>query len=175
MLPVLTIINNQLRNVMCFATVKPRRPFCLQESCGLCLSLLNALPVKRENFFSRLIFQAASLWVLQDIEQVREQCRACKSVCLDLASWTEKRLLFPPRKQYHKMGMIRGKKSQQFRPYKRAFVFNWIKGGYFRMMLNKEHSENGCVCALSFFSCVQLFVMLWTVAHQALLSMGFSR
>ena len=28
---------------------------------------------------------------------------------------------------------------------------------------------------LSCFSCVQLFVTLWTVAHQALLSMGFSR
>ena len=28
---------------------------------------------------------------------------------------------------------------------------------------------------LSHFSCVQLFVTLWTVTHQALLSMGFSR
>ena len=28
---------------------------------------------------------------------------------------------------------------------------------------------------LSHFSCVQLFATLWTVAHQALLSMGFSR
>ena len=28
---------------------------------------------------------------------------------------------------------------------------------------------------LSRFSCVQLFVILWTVAHQASLSMGFSR
>ena len=28
---------------------------------------------------------------------------------------------------------------------------------------------------LSRFSCVQLFVILWTVAHQAPLSMGFSR
>ena len=28
---------------------------------------------------------------------------------------------------------------------------------------------------LSRFSCVQLFVTLWTVAHQAPLSMGFSR
>ena len=31
------------------------------------------------------------------------------------------------------------------------------------------------VCVLSCFSCVQLFVTLWTVAHQALQSMGFSR
>ena len=31
------------------------------------------------------------------------------------------------------------------------------------------------VCVLSSFSCVQLFVTLWTIAHQALLSMGFSR
>ena len=28
---------------------------------------------------------------------------------------------------------------------------------------------------LSLFSCVQLFVTLWTVAHQASLSMGFSK
>ena len=32
-----------------------------------------------------------------------------------------------------------------------------------------------CVCMLSHFSHVQLFVTSWTVAHQALLSMGFSR
>ena len=31
------------------------------------------------------------------------------------------------------------------------------------------------VCMLSHFSHVQLFVILWTVAHQAPLSMGFSR
>ena len=31
------------------------------------------------------------------------------------------------------------------------------------------------VCVLSCFSRVQLFVILWTVAHQAALSMGFSR
>ena len=30
-------------------------------------------------------------------------------------------------------------------------------------------------CVLSCFSCVQLFVTLWTVDHQAPLSMGFSR
>ena len=32
-----------------------------------------------------------------------------------------------------------------------------------------------CVCVLSRFSHVQLFVTLWTIAHQAALSMGFSR
>ena len=32
-----------------------------------------------------------------------------------------------------------------------------------------------CVCVLSRFSCVWLFVILWTVAHQAPLSMSFSR
>ena len=31
------------------------------------------------------------------------------------------------------------------------------------------------VCMLSCFSCVWLFVTLWTVAHQTALSMGFSR
>ena len=32
-----------------------------------------------------------------------------------------------------------------------------------------------CVCVLSHFSCVRLFATLWTVAHQAPLSIGFSR
>ena len=32
-----------------------------------------------------------------------------------------------------------------------------------------------CACVLSCFSCVQLFVTLWTVARQAPLSMGFFR
>ena len=32
-----------------------------------------------------------------------------------------------------------------------------------------------CVCVLSHFSCVQLFVTAWTVAHQSPLSMKFSR
>ena len=33
----------------------------------------------------------------------------------------------------------------------------------------------GCACLLSCFSCVWLFATLWIVAHQAPLSMGFSR
>ena len=32
-----------------------------------------------------------------------------------------------------------------------------------------------CACVLSCFSCVQLFVTQWTIAHQAPLSLGFSR
>ena len=32
-----------------------------------------------------------------------------------------------------------------------------------------------CACRLNCFSCVRLFATLWTVAHQTLLSMGFSR
>ena len=31
------------------------------------------------------------------------------------------------------------------------------------------------LCMLSCFSCVQLFVILWTIAYQALLTMGFYR
>ena len=31
------------------------------------------------------------------------------------------------------------------------------------------------MCLISYFSCVQLFAILWTAAHQAPLSMGFSR
>ena len=32
-----------------------------------------------------------------------------------------------------------------------------------------------CLYMLSHFSCVRLFATLWTIAHQAPLSMGFSR
>ena len=42
---------------------------------------------------------------------------------------------------------------------------------------SRDHTCNPCVCVcvLSCFSCVQLFVTLWTVSHQAPLSVGFSR
>ena len=35
--------------------------------------------------------------------------------------------------------------------------------------------QKACVCMLVHFSRVQLFVTLWTIAHQSPLSMGFSR
>ena len=43
--------------------------------------------------------------------------------------------------------------------------------------LNDPFTCSHCLhaCMLSCFSCVQLFVTPWTVAHQAPLSMGFSR
>ena len=37
-----------------------------------------------------------------------------------------------------------------------------------------DYAENMCACVLSHFSLVQFFETLWTVAHQAPLSMGFS-
>ena len=39
----------------------------------------------------------------------------------------------------------------------------------------RERSPSIHACMLSCFSCVRLFVTPWTVAHQAPLSMGFSR
>ena len=39
----------------------------------------------------------------------------------------------------------------------------------------KKSSQEGLVCVLSCFSCVLLFVTLWTVAHQGPLFMGFSK
>ena len=41
--------------------------------------------------------------------------------------------------------------------------------------LPSEPPRNVCACVLSHFSCVPLFATLRTVAHQAPLSMGFSR
>ena len=36
-------------------------------------------------------------------------------------------------------------------------------------------NKNLLVCMLGHFSCIGLFVTLWTIAHQAPLSMGYSR
>ena len=41
--------------------------------------------------------------------------------------------------------------------------------------LSGQSNEYLCACVLSLFSHVQLFSIPWTVAHQAPLSMGFSR
>ena len=41
--------------------------------------------------------------------------------------------------------------------------------------LSIKLQRTSCMCAHSCFSCVQLFETLWPVAHQAPLSMGFSR
>ena len=38
-----------------------------------------------------------------------------------------------------------------------------------------SHGDNMCACLLSCFNCVWFLVTLWTVAHQAPLSMEFSR
>ena len=40
--------------------------------------------------------------------------------------------------------------------------------------INWEVGIHICACGLSSFSCVRLLVILWTLAHQATLSMGFS-
>ena len=37
-----------------------------------------------------------------------------------------------------------------------------------------QSNPTKCLCVLSNFSHVQLFITIWTVAHQAPLSMGFS-
>ena len=43
-------------------------------------------------------------------------------------------------------------------------------------MLGCSHCYPHCVrCTFSHFSCVQLFAIPWTVAHQVPLSIGFSR
>ena len=39
----------------------------------------------------------------------------------------------------------------------------------------QKNKEGVCACMLNCFSHVLLFATLWTVAHQAPLSMGFSR
>ena len=41
--------------------------------------------------------------------------------------------------------------------------------------LMSSYINGACICMLICFSCIQLCVTLWAVAHQAPLSMGFSR
>ena len=48
--------------------------------------------------------------------------------------------------------------------------WNWKK----KIILRKILSQR-CACMSSCFICAQLFGTLWTVVHQAALSMGFSR
>ena len=57
-----------------------------------------------------------------------------------------------------------------------ARVLDWgaiAKGSKKKDFLSVAFLKN--VCMISCFSCVWLFATLWTVAHQAPLSMGFSR
>ena len=56
----------------------------------------------------------------------------------------------------------------------RAFLFFFFKGGLSEQPLEARPACSPA-CMLSHFSHVQLFATLWTVAHQAPLSMGFSR
>ena len=44
-----------------------------------------------------------------------------------------------------------------------------------RFIYNKHDTQTKCTCVFSCFSCVWLFATLWTVAHQAPLSIRFSR
>ena len=53
-----------------------------------------------------------------------------------------------------------------------CFIFHFTVLIY---SLKAEDSSCSNACKLNHFSHVQLFAMLWTVAHQAPLSMGFSK
>ena len=61
------------------------------------------------------------------------------------------------------------------------FLFHhclWVvsKGGFSAMINITSYGQQAMhVCMQSSFSCVWLFATLWTIAHQAPLSMGFSR
>ena len=63
-------------------------------------------------------------------------------------------------------------------------IYIRIKHSFIHLLKNNKHlrSDNNVLssilsttCMLSHFSCVRLFGTLWTVAHHAPLSMGFSR
>ena len=59
----------------------------------------------------------------------------------------------------------------------RFFACHLVHPKVLRVLYSSEHyiPQSLYVCMLSRFSCVQLFVTLWTVAWWALLPMGFSR
>ena len=72
------------------------------------------------------------------------------------------------------------KKTPCYGPYSSAYqVTEWNVKGW-KVELGSKQQGNAARCAvcravLSCFSCVRLFVTPWSVAHQAPLSMGFSR
>ena len=57
----------------------------------------------------------------------------------------------------------------------RARVYSCFSGTLVIYKTIFAFSNTECYAVLSHLSCVQLFATLWTVAHQAPLSMGFSR
>ena len=46
---------------------------------------------------------------------------------------------------------------------------------YNAVLVSDVQQHESATCVLHYFSCVRLFATLWTVAHRAPLSMGFSR
>ena len=57
-------------------------------------------------------------------------------------------------------------------PWKQVFFVYSVLPSATKSQNNTWHE---CTCMLNLFHCVQLFVTPWTVAHQALPSMGFPR
>ena len=70
-------------------------------------------------------------------------------------------------------------KTLYLTPFSLAFIDQNIYSSFSIFLLPLESinsvSTHLSVCVPSHFSCVHLFATLWTVAHQAFLSMGFSR
>ena len=82
-------------------------------------------------------------------------------------------MLAPRKKSYEKPRQHIKKQRHHFAdkdPHSQSCGFS---SSHVRMW-ELDHNE-GCVCVLSCFSHVWLFVTLWAIAHQAPLSMGFSR
>ena len=120
---------------------------------------------------------------------VSKKCGNCRNSCGAWHSWANRRQHFceqnqdvPDTSAAHSSG-IGG-----YHPVGLLFVLPWISEILFHL-LQRWHVPwiwiQTCVCVcvcvcvccatLSCFSCVGLFVTLWTVAYQAPLSMGFSR
>ena len=67
------------------------------------------------------------------------------------------------------MGMVQ---ASQLQPHGQEPYFRTVA---LKVWFQDQAHQRVCACMLSHFCSVQLFVTLWSIAHRAPLSMGFSR
>ena len=97
----------------------------------------------------------------------------CFLTCLQVFQETEGDLLLPSLIIFHHLLWSTQSKALT-QSINQMFFWNSFAFYMIQQMLKFDHTTSG-VYVLSRFSHVQLFMTLWTVTHQAPLSMGFSR
>ena len=123
----------------------------------------------QENIKSKM-WEEEGVWILEsDISQTQRQWRWALWVLWELGAREEINLV-----QLQITLSSRGKCSQLRFVYLFIYLFFSLRT-IFRWQIPQPFFRSACVCVLSHFSHDQLFATPQTIAHQALLSMDFSR